>query len=227
MKKEIKKLLWVGAIAVVLIGGGILAYNASQPVEKPKIDTGLLVKPDSHTTEQGTRTYPVTIVEFGDYQCPACAYVEPIVEKILSDYPEVKLVFRHFPLPGHQNAMAAARAAEAAGEQGKFWEMHTAIYLNQDIWSTMTTPTDAFVEIAKKLNLDVEKFKLDMTSEKYDQFITNDRKDGIDAGVNATPSFFINGRKYLGGNNYITLKLAVDEALEEAKTQQVVPAATP
>ncbi len=219
MKKEIKKLVWVGVIAVVLIGGGILTYNATKPAEK-KIDSTILVRANSHTTEQGTRTYPVTIVEFGDYQCPACAYVEPMVEKLLSEYPEVKLVFRHFPLPGHQHAMLASRAAEAAGEQGKFWEMHAAIYLNQDIWSRMTDATDAFVEMAKQLNLDVEKFKTDIASDKYDDFIVNDRKDGIDAGVNSTPSFFINGRKYLGGNNYLTLKLAVDEALKEANTQQ-------
>lgn len=221
MKKELKKLLWVGLAAVVIIGGGILAYNAALPQNIPAADPNLLVKKDSHSTEQGTRNYTITIVEFGDYQCPACGYVEPMIEKLLAEYPQAKLVFRNFPLPGHQNAMIAAEAAEAAGAQGKFWEMHNAIYLNQEIWSKMETPMDAFVEMAKKLNLDLEKFKQDVQNHAHVERINKDRDDGVALGVNSTPTFYINGRKYLGGNSYVTLKLAIDEALQTQATQQV------
>lgn len=221
MKKELKKLLWVGLAAVVIIGGGILAYNAALPQNIPAADPNLLVKKDSHSTEQGARNYTITIVEFGDYQCPACGYVEPMIEKLLAEYPQAKLVFRNFPLPGHQNAMIAAEAAEAAGAQGKFWEMHNAIYLNQEIWSKMETPMDAFVEMAKKLNLDLEKFKQDVQNHAHVERINKDRDDGVALGVNSTPTFYINGRKYLGGNSYVTLKLAIDEALQAQATQQV------
>jgi len=224
MKKEIKKLLWVGIIAIVIIGGGIWAYSATQKGNQPKVDANLLMNANSHTTAQGTRTYPITLVEFGDYQCPACAYVEPIIEKILAEKPEVKLVFRNFPLPGHEHAMLAAQAAEAAGVQGKFWEMHQAIYLNQEIWTKMKTPLDAFTEMAKQLNLNVEKFKQDVTGATFVEAINKDRQDGIALGVSGTPTFYINGRKYLGGNNYVTLKLAIDEALQEASTQQTTSA---
>ena len=220
MNKDVKKLLWVAVAVVVVIGGGWLAYNASQPQNLPKADPKLLTNDQSHTSAQGTRTYPVTLVEFGDYQCPACGFAEPIVEKILADNPNVKLVFRNFPLAMHQHAILAAEAAEAAGAQGKFWAMHNAISLNQDIWSQMANPLDAFVEIAKQLKLDVTKFKQDVTNNKFAAIINKDVQDGTAAGVHATPTFFINGRQYLGDLNYASLQAAVSEVLKEDSTQQ-------
>jgi len=221
MKKETSKLLWVGGIIVVLIGGGIIAYNATQtPTTKSTVDPKLLTNTSSHSTEKGTGAYPVTIVEFGDYECPACGYAEPIVEKILADDPQVKLIFRNFPLPQHSNAIIAAEAAEAAGAQGKFWEMHNALYANQDIWSTMEKPMDAYVEIAKKLNMDVDKFTADVNANKYESVITKDREDGVALGVNSTPTFYINGRQYLGGLDYNTMQLAIQGVLDGSDTQQ-------
>ncbi len=222
MKKESKKLLWIGLVVVVIIGGGVWAYNANQqPVAvTPTVNGNLLINANSHSTDQGTRTYPVTIVEFGDYECPACGYAEPIVEKILPADPQVRLVFRNFPLPQHQFALIAAEAAEAAGAQGKFWEMHNAIYANQDVWTTMQTPMDAFVEMAKKLNLDVAKFTADVNSNKYADIITKDRQDGITLGVDSTPTFYINGRQYLGGLDYNTMQLAIQDAMAPSATQQ-------
>lgn len=221
MTKDIKKLLWIGVAAVIIIVGGIIAYNATQP---PKIlttaDPKLLSNANSHSTESGALSYPVTLVEFGDYQCPACGYAEPIVEKVLADNPKVKLIFRNFPLAQHQNALVAAEAAEAAGAQGKFWEMHNAIYANQDIWSNMAAPMDAFVEMAKKLNLDVEKFQQDVQNKKFADVIAKDRSDGIALGVNSTPSFFINGKVYSGGLSYFAMQTALNQAAQETETQQ-------
>lgn len=224
MNKEFKKLLWIGLVVVVIIGGGIWAYNASQKPVQPTVDPKLLTTADSHTTETGTRTYAVTIVEFGDYQCPACAYAEPIMEKILKDNPQVKLVFRNFPLPMHEFSDLAAEAAEAAGAQGKFWEMHNAIYANQEIWVKMSTPLDAFAEMAKQLNLDVEKFKQDVQNKKFADRINKDRQDGIALGVQGTPSLFINGRQYIGGLDVNLIQLAIDQAQQESSTQQTAPA---
>ncbi len=223
MNKETKKLLWIVLAVIIVIGGGIVAYNATQaPTSNgPAVDKNLLMNADSHSTEVGTRTYPVTIVEFGDYECPACGYAEPIVEKILADDPQVRLIFRNFPLAQHPYAMLAAEAAEAAGAQGKFWEMHNAIYANQDIWVQMQTPTDAFVELAKKLNLDVAKFTADIQNNKYADVINKDRQDGETLGVNATPTFYINGQKYLGGLDYNVMQLAIQEAQKGSSGQEI------
>ena len=213
MTNDIKKLIWIGVAAIIVIAGGILAYNATKPPQiLTQADPKLLSNENSHSTENGTLSYPVTMVEFGDYQCPACGYAQPIVEKVLADNPKVKLISRNFPLAQHQNALVAAEAAEAAGAQGKFWEMHKALYTNQDIWSTMATPMDAFVEMAKQLNLDVEKFKQDVQANKFADIITKDRNDGIALGINSTPSFFINGKLYMGGLSYVTMQAALNQA---------------
>lgn len=221
MKQETKKLLWIGLIVLIIIGGGVLAYNGTQTAIKntPSADPKLLMNAGSHSTAQGSRTYPVTIVEFGDYQCPACGFAEPIVEKILQNDPEVNLVFRNFPLPMHQNAVIAAKTAEAADAQGKFWEMHNAIYLNQDIWSTMQNPMDAFVVIGKKLNIDTDKLQLDVKSTKYTDIISKDQADGDALNINSTPTFFINGKQYTGGLEYNALQDAITTAYT-ASTQQ-------
>lgn len=223
MNKDIKKLIWIGAVALVVIGGGIFAFTATKPTTNlPKADPKLLIGTDSHTSEEGTRTYTGTIVEFGDYQCPACAYAQPIVKQVMAANPQIKLVFRNFPLPMHPFSSLAAEAAEAAGAQGKFWEMHDAIYLNQDLWVAMQTPMDAFVEMATKLNLDVEKFKQDVTNNKFADRINKDRQDGIAVGIQGTPTFFINGRQYTGGLNYATMQLAIDEMAKQTATQETV-----
>ncbi len=220
MNKDTKKLIWIGIAALVVIGGGILAYTASQPGNLPKADPKLLVNENSHTSEQGTRNYTITLVEFGDYQCPACAYAQAAVEELLANNPQVKLVFRQYPLPMHEHSMIAAEAAEAAGAQGKFWEMHKALFTNQDIWVKMKTPMDAFVEIAKKLNLDVEKFKQDVETHKFAERINKDREDGTNAGVQGTPTFFINGKLYSNGLGISGLQRAIDAEMKLATPTQ-------
>jgi protein-disulfide isomerase len=222
MNKETNKIVWIAIIAIVIIGGGFWAYSAQQPATPgTTVDTKLLMNANSHSTDQGTRTYPVTIVEFGDYECPACGYAEPIIEKILANDPEVRLVFRNFPLQQHPFALLAAEAAEAAGAQGKFWEMHNAIYANQDVWTTMQTPLDAFTEIAKKLGLDINKFTQDVNSKKYADVIQKDQADGNALLVNSTPTFYINGKQYLKGLDYNTMQQTIQDALGAAATQQV------
>jgi len=221
MKKETSKMLWIGLIVLILVGGGIWAYSAAQaPTANQTADPKLLTNSGSHSSETGTRVYPVTIVEFGDYECPACAYAEPIIEKILTDDPQVKLIFRNFPLQQHPYALLAAEAAEAAGAQGKFWEMHNTIYANQDLWVKMQNPMDAFTEIAKRLNLDMDKFTSDVNNNKYADLISKDRQDGVALGVNSTPTFYINGRQYLGGLDYNTIQLAIQQAMRDGTTQQ-------
>jgi len=139
----------------------------------------------------------VTMVEFGDFQCPACGAYEPLVRKVIADNgATLKVVFRHFPLTQvHQNALLAAKASEAAGLQGKFWEMHDMLYDNQKDWSLGLNARDFLMEYAKNLKLDTAKFSTDLNSSAIESKILAEYQEGAKLGVQGTPTFFVNGKK--------------------------------
>lgn len=138
----------------------------------------------------------VTLVEFGDFQCPACGAYEPIVRQVTSHNPQIlKVVFRHFPLTQiHQNALLAAKASESAGLQGKFWEMHDMLYDKQTDWSGSLNARDTFVGYASTLGLNVAKFTSDLNSKEVEDKILAEYKEGASLGVMGTPTFFVNGK---------------------------------
>jgi protein-disulfide isomerase len=158
----------------------------------------------------------VTIEEFGDYQCPPCGAVYPELEKIREDYGDrVRLIFRHYPLTRiHPNALAAAHAAEAAGLQGKFWEMHGQLYREQKSWQNSADASARFVAYARALGLDAERFTRDVNGEDVDKRIVADHERAKSLGVDGTPAFFVNGRKLppsaVGGKD---VRAAIDAAL--------------
>ncbi|SDQ86245.1 Thioredoxin [Chryseobacterium soldanellicola] len=138
-------------------------------------------------------TAKIVLVEYGDYQCPYCGHAFPLVKKFVEEYgDEVAFVFRNFPLTdSHQYAMAAATIAEAAGKQGKFWEMHDLIYNNQNMLSE-----NMLKECVAALNLDINKIENDITTSNLQDKIEADFEGGVRSGVNGTPSFFVNGEKW-------------------------------
>jgi protein-disulfide isomerase len=146
---------------------------------------------------RGNATAPVTLVEFGDYQCPSCGYYYPIVEELLKRNPDkVKLEFHHYPLiQMHPHALAAAMAVEAAGDQGKYWEMHDMIYSRQREWSAMPNPATEFLAYAAQLNLDANKFMQSVKSPDVENRIAEDIRRGTKVNVGGTPTFFINGQQ--------------------------------
>jgi len=137
----------------------------------------------------------VTLVVYSDFQCPACAYShQNIVEEIVKKHPDdVRVIFRHFPISSHKKSKLAAQATEAAGNQGKFWEMAAQIFADQSELSR-----DKLIEIAGQLDLDTDKFTSDLDSEKYLDEVEADYDSGQRSGVDATPTFYINGEKYEG-----------------------------
>ncbi|MEJ7558178.1 MAG: DsbA family protein [Pedobacter sp.] len=145
---------------------------------------------------QGNEQAAVKLVEYGDYQCPYCRDAYSIVKNIQSTFgDQILFVFRNFPLQeAHRYANIASQAAEAAGKQGKFWEMHDAIFENQDQLNE-----DFLDTLAEKLGLDREQFEWDLNSEEISTKVENDFESGVRSGVNGTPSFFINGTKFDGG----------------------------
>ncbi|OGG04340.1 hypothetical protein A2Z33_03460 [Candidatus Gottesmanbacteria bacterium RBG_16_52_11] len=161
------------------------------------------------TTVTGSASASAYLVEFSDYQCPACKAWEPTVTEIISAYGDrMQFAYRHFPLDQHQVADTAARAAEAAGLQGKFWEMHSLLFGNQERMSDTI-----FAELAAQLSLDNDRFQNDMNSAAVREKIGRDRGDGIKFGVDSTPSFYLNGRK-LELKEFDDLKKAVSQAVK-------------
>jgi protein-disulfide isomerase len=157
---------------------------------------------------KGSLSAPVTIVEFTDYQCPACASMQPIMERLLKEFGDkVKLVVRDFPLRQHAYAVKAAEAAEAAREQGKYWEYGALLYGNQAALSI-----EDLKKYASQLGLDRQKFDQALDSGKFANQVRRDMQDGLEAGVNSTPAFYING-KQVPANTYEALKQALEAAL--------------
>jgi protein-disulfide isomerase len=140
---------------------------------------------------------PVTLEEFGDFECPPCGMLHPELLKIESKYgSRLRIVFREFPLvPAHQHALAAARAAEAAGMQGKFWEMHHMLFETQRAWHDTFDVRPIFEQYALRIGLDVEKFRTDISSQTVERRIFLDGKRGHALGVSGTPTVFLNGRE--------------------------------
>lgn len=158
---------------------------------------------------KGPASAKVTIVEFSDFQCPFCGQVQPTIKQIFDTYQDkLKLVYRHFPLPFHENAEPAALASMCANEQGKFWEYHDKLFGSQD----KLTITDLKQYMAS-LGLDTEKFNTCLESKKYKSQIDKDVADGQVAGVSGTPAFFINGRLVAGAQPFENFKSIIDEEL--------------
>jgi len=145
---------------------------------------------------KGPANARVHIEEFGDFQCPPCAMLHPILEKLEKEFPkDLRVTFRHFPLPNHQHALRAASAAEAAGLQGKFWEMHALIYEHQREWKDQFDVRPVFEGYANQIGLDIARFNRDLGSATVQQRILQDGKRANSLGVSATPTVFLNGRE--------------------------------
>jgi protein-disulfide isomerase len=182
-------------IAVVIIGMvGIFALTSNK-TSAPSGGNNSSTSGSNHVVGAGKKN--VTLIEYGDLQCPACKSYYPLVKEIKNTYgDDIKFQFKHFPLVQiHRHAMIAARAAEAAGNQGKFWEMHDLMYENQDTWSPSQDPTSTFEGYASQLGLKLDQFKTDMTSEAVASAINADIKAGQALKANSTPTFVINGKK--------------------------------
>ena len=170
--------------------------------------TATLVPPVSaHDHIAGEAKARLTLVEFGDYQCPYCGAVYPVVKQLQQDLGEkLRFVFRNFPLMrAHRYALFAAEAAEAAALQGKFWEMHDIIYENQGYLNPSILPS-----WAEKIGLDVKEFGKAIKEGLVTERIKEDRQSGIRSGVNGTPTFFINGVRFDGEANYEELRAALE-----------------
>lgn len=211
------------AVICVVLLGALVITKKSDTVKVDNIDASKAVKSDKKSTSIddhifGSTSGKVTLIEYGDFQCPGCGALFPTLQPLKEKYKDqLTFIFRNFPLTSiHPNALAAATAAEAAGLQDKWWEYHDKLYESQDDWSSAEAEkrTDIFVAYAKELGLDVDKFKKDLESKKIAQKIARDQALGKKIGVSSTPTLVLDGET-LPYNQWVEQQTQ-DKKLEEA-----------
>ncbi len=202
-------------ISSVFIFGGILFFS-KQDAKSPEGTSS--VQGTSHTKGEGKKK--VTLVEYGDFECPACAAYYPVVEQVFEKYKDdITFQYKNFPLRQiHKNAMAAHRSAAAADRQGKFWDMYDLLYKNRETWTTQTDPTTTFRTYAESLSLDMNKYDSDFKSEAVNAEINADIAAGQKLGVTGTPTFFVDGKKLENPKDVEAFNKAIDDAIK-AKSQ--------
>lgn len=193
MKRKLPFVI-VALVALVTLGSGAMLYRAkSQLLALPenKNVSGVTGSESMHI--RGNPDAPVTLEEFGDFQCPPCGQFASFGEELLKEYDSrLRIVFRNFPLTLHEHAREAALAAEAAGMQGKFWEMHDVLYREQADWSKAPNARELFESYAATIGLNADQFKKDMDGEKARERVDSDRALGDSLGIKLTPTLFIN-----------------------------------
>lgn len=209
-----------------LVGEQTAAQLQSAIEGKPVLSTSDAERPSvasldlSHSPVLGPTDAPITIIEFSDLQCPFCARVVPTVKELMKQYPtQIKLVFRNYPLDFHSDAQLAHQAALAAGEQGKFWEMHDLVFTDQE-----SIKRDGLLEKARRLNLDMVKFRADLESDKIKSQIELDKQSGAALRVDGTPTFYVNSQEYSGAISLEQFQAAINKEL--AALGLPVPAVT-
>ena len=165
----------------------------------------------------GDEHAPVTLVEYGDYECPHCGHAHPVVKAVRKHFgKQLRFAYRHFPLTQiHPHAETAAEAAEFAGANGRFWEMHDGIFENQDRLSVAL-----LTELVAELGLSPEDLVSDLQGHVYAPRVKADFLGGVRSGVNGTPTFFVNGQRYEGLNEFEDLVEAIDAELLEAQPKR-------
>lgn len=194
--------------------------SQTTPAQQPVANKGVPGAEPAHTL--GPANAPVQLEEFGDFQCPPCGMFHPILEQMHEEFGDrLRITFREYPLPTHQHALAAASAAEAAGIQGKFWEMHDLLYEHQNDWKTQFDVRPIFERYAKQAGVDVERYKRDLEGDLVAQRIFQDGRRGHSLGVGGTPTVFINDREVPFENLAADkLRLVIQKELQAVKTSK-------
>ncbi len=222
--KRLFPVIIIGVVLLIVLGGGALLMRTpqAQPTRPTPLSsatpTQRIVPLDTQPVHfKGHLDAPVQLEEFGDYQCPPCGNFHPIAQRVLAQYGDrIRFSFRNLPLAKiHKFAPEAARAAEAAGQQGKFWEMHDLLYEHQQEWSKGEAARPFFLKYAQQLGLDVSRFTLDLDGAVAGMRVAQDDSLAQARGVTGTPTLFLNGREvpFEQMMDFDKLHAAIDAAL--------------
>lgn len=209
----------VVAVALIALGSGAMLYRAKRQQQQLRPipeNQALSESTDAQSMHiRGNPNASVTLEEFGDFQCPPCGSFATFSEQLLKEYDSrLRIVFRNFPLPAHEHAREAAIAAEAAGIQGRFWEMYDVLYREQAFWSYAPNARQLFESYAGTIGLNIDQFRKDMDGEKARERVDSDHARGDSLGVKVTPTLFINNQPIEGKDkNPEGLRAAINAAL--------------
>lgn len=208
--------LWAGLIAII----GLVIWGLFAIVTAPTTPTSQKVSIAPVSSKDITLGNPkakATLVEYSDFQCPACAGYYPLVKQLLNEYKDkVYFVYRIFPLTNiHPNSHISAQAAYAAKKQNKFFEMEDLLFTNQKDWSETSDPRGIFMDYAKQLKLDAKVFQTDMNSDEAKKYVNDSENQALSEGMNSTPSFILNGSKITNPQNYEDFKKLIDNELNK------------
>ena len=196
MKRYLPFVIVVG-VALATLGSGAMLFRVKhEQLQAIPQDKALSGNSDAESMRiRGNPDAPVTLEEFGDFQCPPCRSFVAFTEQLLKEYDSrLRIVFRHFPLSAHEHALEASLAAEAAGLQGHFWEMYDVLYREQAAWSKAPNARELFESYAGTIGLNVDQFKKDMDGEQAKARVDADKERGESLGINMTPTIYINGQ---------------------------------
>jgi protein-disulfide isomerase len=210
---NMKRLIfWIVFVAVL----GLIIWGLAVAMNKPAPGSVLAAPAPVSVADHiaGRIDAPVTLIEYGDFECPACSFYASIIERLITEDASttLRVVFRHFPLSQHANALITSKASEAAAMQGKFWEMYGMIYANQSEWSDLSDAHAVLEGYAQKIGLDVAKFKADIDSSAAKEAVAADQAESIRIGINQTPTFFVNGKTVENPKDYEAFKAIIDAA---------------
>jgi protein-disulfide isomerase len=220
--KRLLPFLIIGVVLVVAVLAAVVLLKpdrAQNPTQNSSAFYSYTPPPGAQPPHAiGPENASVVLEEYGDYQCPPCAAVFPQVKKLEAEFGDrMRFIFRQNPLPQiHRNAVAAAHAAEAAGMQGHFWGMHDKLYENQKAWGESPDPRPYFIEMARTIGLDVDRFVKEMSSKTADDRLIEDIRRGQAMGVAGTPTFYLNGRELKGPLTFDEFRKAINAALNSA-----------
>jgi len=218
MKRYLPFVIVIG-VALATFGSGAMLYRAKRPqIQNIPESQSVPAKGDTQSAHiRGNPDAPVTLEEFADFQCPPCGQFAPFAEELLKEYDSrLRVVFRNYPLAGHEHAREAALAAEAAGLQGKFWEMHDTLYREQETWSKAPNARELFESYAGTIGLDVDQFKRDKDGDKTRERVDSDHALADSLGIKVTPTLFINNHPVdQKDKNPQGVRAAINAALEE------------
>jgi protein-disulfide isomerase len=184
----------VGLAAALAVGGGVFLYQRKRAENAPAKVSKTEAEPSGKVVHTlGPEDAPVTLEEFGDFQCPPCGKLSEPINQVQKKY-NIRVIYRNFPLPNHRWAKDAAYAAEAAGKQGKYWQMHDVLYREQAVWSQSTDARTLFKAYAGMIQLDLDRFGKDVESPDVQQQVEMDSHRGAAIGVKTTPTVFLNNQ---------------------------------
>lgn len=218
--REIQRFVMWGFFILIVLGGIIWLSRTGGGliVEMPTRQEALSVREVDRIKGNLSADAPLTLIEYSDFECPSCGFFFPLVSELVEEFEEdLRFVYRHFPL-SFANSELAARATEAAGNQGKFFEMHDLLFNTQSDWSGRNARNE-FVSYAEELDLDLQQFESDLNAQETRLKVQEDRNSGTALNVSGTPTFFLNGERLNleDMQTYEDFRGLIIEALEEAK----------